>query len=366
MENIGVLGRGTRKSKCTQQTSTAGTNGLTDDEDCDYDDLATTEIPEDVPGTVDLFIRPEYDDSEWSSSDDEMLDVKRRKLQKISQKPNKKKPDDDINVASWVKSDAVYPPPNFINISDGVKLRQQKVMEDIKNLNPHLVDQSMLYAQQHNRHDFVVSSDEIRAFIGILLLTGYHKLPRERLYWGLDEDIRIDAVSRCLSRNRFEEIKRYLHLADNSTANSSNDKMHKVRPLMNLINKNFQQWGVFHQDLSVDEAMIKYFGHHPAKQFIRGKPVRFGFKDWMLCSYNGYCYKFDTYCGKSDSNTNDQLLFTRYVTRHYLRITNRTQVTRNKPTVPSSIAKDSLGHYPRKLPNQLRCAVLSFSDSLEL
>lgn len=25
-----------------------------------------------------------------------------------------------------------------------------------------------------------------------------------------------------------------------------------------------------------DEGMVKYFGLHPAKQFIRGKPVRFG------------------------------------------------------------------------------------------
>ncbi|KAK9700380.1 Transposase IS4 [Popillia japonica] len=78
--------------------------------------------------------------------------------------------------------------------------------------------------------------------------------------------------------------------------------MYKVRPLMNLLNRNFQEWGVFHKDLSIDEAMIKYFGHHPPKQFIRGKPVRFGFKDWMLCSSTGYCYKFDTYCGKDQSS----------------------------------------------------------------
>lgn len=30
------------------------------------------------------------------------------------------------------------------------------------------------------------------------------------------------------------------------------------------------------------ESMVKYFGHNPAKQFIRGKPVRFGFKNWTI------------------------------------------------------------------------------------
>nr|CAI5822387.1 unnamed protein product [Callosobruchus analis] len=49
--------------------------------------------------------------------------------------------------------------------------------------------------------------------------------------------------------------------------------MYKIRPLMNKLNKKFQQFGIFHKDLSIDEAMIKYFGHHSSKQFIRGKPV---------------------------------------------------------------------------------------------
>ncbi|KAJ8964760.1 hypothetical protein NQ314_004651 [Rhamnusium bicolor] len=59
----------------------------------------------------------------------------------------------------------------------------------------------------------------------------------------------------------------------------------------------------------MDEAMVKYFGHDSSKRFIRGKPVRFGYKDWMLCSSSGYCYKFDTYCGAKpmkDTDTNDR------------------------------------------------------------
>lgn len=75
--------------------------------------------------------------------------------------------------------------------------------------------------------------------------------------------------------------------------------MYKVRSLMDLLNSKFQQWGIFHRELSIDESMVKYFGHHSSKQFIRGKPIRFGYKDWMLCSATGYCYKFDTYCGRT-------------------------------------------------------------------
>lgn len=99
-----------------------------------------------------------------------------------------------------------------------------------------------------------------------------------------------------MSRNRFQEIKKYIHFADNSSIDKS-DRMYKLRPLMVLLNSKFRQWGIFHKDLSIDVAMVKYFGRHPTKQFIRGKPIRFGYKNWLLCTSNGYCYAFDTYCG---------------------------------------------------------------------
>nr|CAH7738072.1 unnamed protein product [Callosobruchus chinensis] len=159
----------------------------------------------------------------------------------------------------------------------------------------------MLYAAQKNDHSFCVTEDEIKVFLGILMFSGYHKLPRERLFWCLDEDVSVPCISQAMSRNRYYQIKKYLHFADNSNLDK-NDKLYKVRPLMMMLNKNFQQWGIFYSDLSIDEAMVKYFGHHSAKQFIRGKPVRFGYKVWMLCSSTGYCYNFDVYCGAKPSS----------------------------------------------------------------
>ena len=53
--------------------------------------------------------------------------------------------------------------------------------------------------------------------------------------------------------------------------------------------------------MAIDESMIPYFGKHYAKQFIRGKPIRFGFKMWAICSRNGYLHAFDMYMGKQSS-----------------------------------------------------------------
>ena len=51
-------------------------------------------------------------------------------------------------------------------------------------------------------------------------------------------------------------------------------------------------------NISIDESMIPYFGRHGCKQFIRGKPIRFGFKAWVAAQYTGYCMQADIYQGR--------------------------------------------------------------------
>ena len=48
---------------------------------------------------------------------------------------------------------------------------------------------------------------------------------------------------------------------------------------------------------SLDEAIEPYFGHHGMKQFIRGKPIRYGFKFWCLTRSDRFLIKFYPYTG---------------------------------------------------------------------
>jgi hypothetical protein len=55
------------------------------------------------------------------------------------------------------------------------------------------------------------------------------------------------------------------------------------------------------KNLCIDEQMVQYYGYHFLKQFIREKPFRFGFKNWVLsCSTTGYCFDFDLNEGKKE------------------------------------------------------------------
>ncbi|GFU56756.1 transposable element Tc3 transposase [Trichonephila clavipes] len=54
-----------------------------------------------------------------------------------------------------------------------------------------------------------------------------------------------------------------IHFADNNEAKSqANDRAFIIRKLITEINANFQKWGIFHKHLSIDEMMIRYYGHH--------------------------------------------------------------------------------------------------------
>ena len=51
--------------------------------------------------------------------------------------------------------------------------------------------------------------------------------------------------------------------------------------------------------LSTDEAMETYYGHHPPKQFIQGKPLRSGYKQWCMATAPGHLVKHDSYTRKN-------------------------------------------------------------------
>ena len=51
---------------------------------------------------------------------------------------------------------------------------------------------------------------------------------------------------------------------------------------------------------SIDKHMIKFKGKSSMKQYIKNKPIKWGFKVWQLCdSLSGYLYEFDLYTGRN-------------------------------------------------------------------
>ncbi|XP_045135687.1 piggyBac transposable element-derived protein 3-like [Portunus trituberculatus] len=97
----------------------------------------------------------------------------------------------------------------------------------------------------------------------------------------MEPDVRNELIASSMRRNRFDEIMKHLHAAENTDLDKE-DKFAKVRPILDIL----------------DESMVPYYGGHPTKQFIRGKPIRWGYKAWIAASPLGYSYFIDLYQGK--------------------------------------------------------------------
>ena len=100
-----------------------------------------------------------------------------------------------------------------------------------------------------------------------------------------------------MTRNRFVNILQNLNFTDNQTAEKS-DKVYKMRIFINL-NKSFQEEMSDAERQSIDEHMSKFKSRISGKQYMKSKPIKWGFKWWCrCCSKTGYLYEFDLYLCK--------------------------------------------------------------------
>lgn len=158
------------------------------------------------------------------------------------------------------------------------------------------------YAGQSNAAGFAGANREsVRTFIGICYTTDFNTLPSIHSYWSTQPILGNSVIKASMSRDTFKNMKKYFHVCDNLNLDGT-DKFAKVAPLNNMLNKRFMQFGIFAHHLSIDEQMIAYYGRHSCKMFIKGKPIRFGYKYWCMASHDGYLYQFIPYAGASANN----------------------------------------------------------------
>nr|CAH7734201.1 unnamed protein product [Callosobruchus chinensis] len=269
---------------------------LTDEEDIDDQGCETEMNLPDVAGTYEIHVKlPEEETNE---------DVRSKsKKVKISAKTK--------IMPKWTKEHPIYKN----SPQEEEQMRLEKLENKIAGKSPYevfslyfsedvwekIVDFSKKYANDHNRHSFELDKTSLKRFVGILIFSGYHTLPATKMFWSKDEDKGIPLVRNCMSRNRFDSIKQNIHLSDNDQLDKG-DRFSKLRPIFDMINEKNMQFGIFSYNLSIDEEMVPYFGRHSCKMFMKGKPIRFGFKLWCLCSSDGYLYEFIPYGGRSSNN----------------------------------------------------------------
>ena len=153
-----------------------------------------------------------------------------------------------------------------------------------------------------------ITVEELQAYMGFMILMGLVKLPSIYDYWKKDDTYHYSPIASRITRDRFFELHRYLHFADNSTlappGSPEYNKLGKVQPIIDSLSQSFQEVYSPGKNVSVDEAMIPFKGRSSLKQYMPKKPVRRGIKVWALAdSENGYIANFQVYTGKQGDST---------------------------------------------------------------
>jgi DNA excision repair protein ERCC-6 len=161
-----------------------------------------------------------------------------------------------------------------------------------------IVTYSNLYAVRKNMPELqkFLTANTIRTSHAVMFLTGYLTPANRAMFWEMREDTGNSFVKKAISRDTFRKVIRCTYFVD-GTEQNKDDRFWKVRYLFDQLNKTAKKWVRPGEWVCVDEAMIKYFGPHPLKQFIRGKPIRFGYKIWICCTSDGQLLVCMPYAG---------------------------------------------------------------------
>ena len=133
---------------------------------------------------------------------------------------------------------------------------------------------------------------------------GINKLRTMESYWSVDDDFGNLLIQKAMTRARFLEKLQNIYFADKHKElppkeSEEYDGAWKLRPLFDHVGKHFQDMLQPEAHQSIDEHKCKFKGTSIMRQYMRNKPIKWGFKFWFRCgAKSGYLYEFDMYLGK--------------------------------------------------------------------
>ena len=149
-----------------------------------------------------------------------------------------------------------------------------------------------------------VTPNEFYKFLGLLIYMGFSILPDSHRHWGT-KTLQGSWARGFMSRDRYKALLAALHVVDPATEDNQ-DRLRKLRYLMDHLKLKCQQLFQPNQNLAIDERMVKSKGRSGFKQYMKGKPTRWGFKLWVIAtSDSGYTLDFNVYTGSRDGRVTD-------------------------------------------------------------
>jgi len=150
-----------------------------------------------------------------------------------------------------------------------------------------IVNQSNLYVSQiqnlrgkmHNWTELTI--DELWQYFALNSLMGIVSKPTIKEYWSTHKLLVTPIFGQTMNRNRFEEITRGLHFANNENPDPTNRFWKLGNICENLLRKYALSVSVG-EICCIDESLLKFKGRLSFKQYLPFKRSRFGIKFFWL------------------------------------------------------------------------------------
>ena len=119
-------------------------------------------------------------------------------------------------------------------------------------------------AASNTNRTWETTTEEVKAYFGFMVVMGINQLPEIRDYWSTDDKLHNNFIASRITRDRFEEISRYLHFTDNTTLPARDEpgyhRLQKVLPIIDHLRQRFLEAYRPNVQNSIDEAMIPFKG----------------------------------------------------------------------------------------------------------
>ena len=129
---------------------------------------------------------------------------------------------------------------------------------------------------------------ELYAFLGCLILLSIHKVRNHRKVWSATKAQYLSKLHDLMTCQRFELIGCFLHVVTSEEEDAlAANRLKKLQPYLEHIKSNSLTYYQPLQHLCVDERMVKSKCRSHMVQYMRNKPVKWGFKLWVVADTSG-------------------------------------------------------------------------------
>jgi hypothetical protein len=163
--------------------------------------------------------------------------------------------------------------------------KKSKYLKSKKNSKPPTEDhgfldlilrESILYANQKygpgaTREDMkLITVDNIKKYIAIYLTMGIVKVPDMEFYWSNSELFESEFIKSIMPSEDWYTINKYIHFSNNEGNEFSNDKLVKISPVVEYLNRKWTEYSAPNMflDYTIDESMMYYRGRLAIRQLF--------------------------------------------------------------------------------------------------